>query len=214
MYNRIGRNVLLVALFTALAVWAAGALAPDASFASSARLDVSAQETPPPDPDDLMAAWSAWSSLSAEQQAKVDPRLLEEFRGVVRPVHLGGHPTFRGAVKTIAEPQPLERTRFLVYLNEEADLSAVSRSKNLDAAARRVAVVSALRSTAERSQAPARAFLDRQRAGGAVTSYQPFYIVNAIAVEGDLNTVSALAQRADVSRIVANYSLFRHGSLT
>ncbi|RME65397.1 MAG: hypothetical protein D6790_01890, partial [Caldilineae bacterium] len=157
-------------------------------------------------PADRAAAWRAWQALSPEQRQKVDPRILEELRGTLLPAHLADNPPSSRA-QTQGDPTPRARTRFLVHLTQQADLSPVARRKDLDGNARRAAVVDILRRTADQSQAPLRAFLQSQQSVGRVAGYQPFFIINAIAVEGDLQTLTALAQRRDVARIAANYPL-------
>ena len=90
-----------------------------------------------------------------------------------------------------------EETEFLLVLAEQADLQGATR---LGSREERVSFVhDELRAVAERSQRALRAELDR-----AGVSYQPFYIVNMLAVEGDRALVSRLAARADVEKAVAN----------
>ncbi|MCB0063078.1 MAG: S8 family serine peptidase [Caldilineaceae bacterium] len=152
-----------------------------------------------------MAAWRAWQQLSPKRQAKVDSRILAELRGDVIPAHLGGDPA-----QNIVRPQkvvPLEKTRFFVYLHDQPDLSQLQQLVFASQADQRTALLQLLRTTAETQQAPLRALLDQRLQAAAVGGYQPFYIVNAIALEGDLEMVVELAQRADVARLVANYPL-------
>ncbi|MFZ6030011.1 MAG: S8 family serine peptidase [Chloroflexota bacterium] len=156
-----------------------------------------AQSAAVPDPGD-----AAWDELPPAIQAKVDPRLLAEFRGEVTPAHLAGVPLPAGV--SLA---PQERTLFLVFLKAKTNLEAVTRRNFANITAQRAAVTDALIATAQRTQAPIRALLDAQRSSGHVGGYSPFYIVNALAVEADLHTVIALARRDDVERIVANYPL-------
>ena len=86
---------------------------------------------------------------------------------------------------------------FLVVLAEQADLGRATSLPDREARLRYV--YDTLRETARRSQTSLRAELD-----AAGVSYQPFYIVNAVAVKGDRALVSRLAARADVDRIAAN----------
>ena len=169
-----------------------------------------AQQTDPPAelpaklPDHNAEAWRAWQALSADVQAKVDPRLLAEFEGTVIPTHLlasvGNRPPS-------AEPEPLARTRFIVYLTVQADLDALSQRVFASAEDRRMAVLDVLMTTAATAQAPLRNLLERDFDQAAVESYQGFHVVNAMAVDGDFASVIALARRSDVARIVANYPL-------
>ncbi|MBI1299511.1 S8 family serine peptidase [bacterium] len=174
--------------------------------------------TPAVDAAATDATWATWDGLSAQVQAKVDPRLLAEFRGEVAPAHLASmleSPAQRsGAViqPTVmqhTEAQPIAQTRFLVILHEQPHVDVPAQGVYASAAEQRNAVVNELAAHAQRSQSSLRTLLDARRQVGAVTGYQPFTIVNAIAVDGDLSTLTTLAQRADVTRIVANYPLVR-----
>ena len=174
--------------------------------------------TPAVDAAATDAAWATWDALSLEVQAKVDPRLLSEFRGEVVPAHLSSmleSPAQRseaGMPPTVVPRtggQPIERTRFLVILHEQPNVDVPTEGVYASAAEQRNAVASALAEHAQQSQSSLRTLLDARRQLGAVTGYQPFTIVNAIAVDADLPTLAVLAQRADVARIVANYPLVR-----
>jgi uncharacterized repeat protein (TIGR01451 family) len=186
-----GSSQVTPPLFSALPhQWETGALA------------VASQPTPD---DDDESHWRAWQALDPLVQAKVDPRILAELRGEVRPAHLGGTP---GQTTILpADRIPLAQTRFLLYLQKQADFSAVQTMVFASAAERRNAVVELLRGQAQEQQAALRGWLDGRLGTTAVAGYQPFTIVNAIAVEGDLTTIITLAQRADVARLVANYPL-------
>ncbi len=149
--------------------------------------------------------WRAWLALDLQVQAKVDPRILAELRGEVRPAHLGGSPAQEAILP--AERLPLEQTRFLVYLQKQADFSAVEAMVFASTAERRNAVVDLLTTQAQQEQAALRGWLDSRLGTTVVGGYQPFTIVNVIAVEGNLESVIALAQRPDVARLIANYPL-------
>jgi serine protease AprX len=90
-----------------------------------------------------------------------------------------------------------DTTEFLVLLDEQADLSAAAALPTREARLRYV--YDALREAALHSQASLRAELD---AAGA--DYRSFYIVNMLAVKGDLALVARLAARPEVARIAAN----------
>jgi uncharacterized repeat protein (TIGR01451 family) len=147
---------------------------------------------------------TAWEDLEPEIQAKVDPRILAEFRGEAVPAHLCTSSAQAGGAQP---PSSLVRTRFLVYLKHQADLDTVIQRDYATKAEQRTAIYGALVSTARASQRPVEATLRARARQGGVSAYQPFYIFNGFAVEGDLDTVAALAQRDDVERIVANYEL-------
>jgi len=88
-------------------------------------------------------------------------------------------------------------TSVWVYLRESADLTGARLVS--DWGARGEFVFEALTSTAQRSQASLRAFLDARR-----VSYESFWIVNAVRVDGaDAGLVEAIAARPDVSQVTA-----------
>jgi uncharacterized repeat protein (TIGR01451 family) len=91
-------------------------------------------------------------------------------------------------------------TTFLVLLTEQADLTHVTTLSGKAAKGR--AVYDALRTVAQRTQAPLRTWLD---AHGA--EYRSFYIVNMLAVRGDAALALALTKRPDVARLAANPSV-------
>ncbi|MEM8532909.1 MAG: S8 family serine peptidase, partial [Chloroflexota bacterium] len=86
---------------------------------------------------------------------------------------------------------------FLVYLDEQPDLSAAYQID--DWAARGQYVYETLMRAAEDSQQDLRADLDARG-----LPYQPFWIVNAIKVNGTLSDAQALAGRAEVAVVRAN----------
>lgn len=105
------------------------------------------------------------------------------------------------AAKIDSHLQTIFRTQntaeFLVVLNDHADLSAAARLSTKAEKGR--AVRDALWHTAQTSQANLRAWLDARG-----VKYRPFYIVNAIWVEGDAALANAIARRTDVLRLEAN----------
>lgn len=163
------------------------------------------QTTPLLDKDDTR--WRAWQALPAAVQAKVDPRLLAELRGEVRPAHLGGSAEQQALLPQ--EQVPLAQTRFLVYLQNQADFAALQTMVLASQAQQRNAVFALLRTQAAQEQAALRGWLASRLGSAVVADYQPFTIVNAIAVDGSLESIIALAQRPDVARLVANYPLFK-----
>lgn len=94
------------------------------------------------------------------------------------------------------------RATFIVYLRDQADLSAAARIKSL--AERRLTVVETLQRTAERSQRDLLAFLDKQQIAGHAAEITPLWIFNGVAVTGDPQTLAAVARRDDVVKIRAN----------
>jgi uncharacterized repeat protein (TIGR01451 family) len=152
------------------------------------------------------AAWRAWDALPFDIKVKVDPRILAELRGDLPPTHLT-HPKLE-ALLGPQPHQPLDRTRFLVYLQHQPDLAALEQQVFASHVDRRTALLDLLIADTEAAQAGVKASLDTQLAAQGVTAYQPFFIVNTVAVEGDLMTLILMAQRTDVARIVANYPLY------
>jgi uncharacterized repeat protein (TIGR01451 family) len=88
-------------------------------------------------------------------------------------------------------------TDVIVFLEEQADLSAVEELSTLEG--RRRHIYDALRTTALRSQDLLRAELD-----AAGVDYRPFYVANMIALRGGRGLLMRLSRRPDVARIVAN----------
>lgn len=153
---------------------------------------------------DLSWQWRAWQLLPPMLQAKVDPRILAELRGEVLPAHLGG------AYQQQLQPQPtvpLAQTRFLIYLAQQPDLKQLNDQVFASQTAQRNAVVQTLLRQTQTEQAALRSFLDRGQQEGLVQGYQPFFLVNAMAVDGGLDLILELVQRTDVVRLVANYPL-------
>ncbi len=103
------------------------------------------------------------------------------------------------------------KTTYIIHLKEQADLrhalSLVEGPAQLMTTklARRQAVVSALQTTAQRTQADIIAYLEQQKSAGQVADYTPYWIFNGLAVTGDLETLLALADRPEVEKIRANH---------
>lgn len=93
---------------------------------------------------------------------------------------------------------------YLVLLTEQADThNAISP---LDWAAKGYYVYERLKAAAAHSQPAVIASLDGMKRDGAVAHYKQFWIVNAIAVEGDGSSVYDLAARPDVRYIQSQHS--------
>ncbi len=88
-------------------------------------------------------------------------------------------------------------TEILVFMREQADLreAATLESKS----AKGAYVYEALTSIAESTQKPVRAALD-----SLGVAYQPYWVVNALWVRGDLHIIQEIAQRPDVAHVYAN----------
>ncbi len=89
------------------------------------------------------------------------------------------------------------QTEFLVYLTEQADVSAAADLTTK--AAKGDYVYQTLTATADRTQGP---LLTALREAGA--DHQSYWVANMIWVRGDLNLVQQLALRNDVGHIYAN----------
>ena len=88
-------------------------------------------------------------------------------------------------------------TEFLVFMQEQADLSGAARLKTQ--AARGQYVFEQLSQTAQRSQAP---LLQRLETAGI--PHRSYWITNLVWVRGDAALVQELARRPDVGHIYAN----------
>jgi subtilisin family serine protease len=88
-------------------------------------------------------------------------------------------------------------TECLVFLEEQADVTAAKALGSKDAKGRYV--FETLTEVARRTQAPLIAELEQ-----AGVDHRPFWIANMIWVRGDLDRVRSLAERPDVARIHAN----------
>jgi uncharacterized repeat protein (TIGR01451 family) len=93
------------------------------------------------------------------------------------------------------------KTDFFVIMEEQADLSAVSRIETKDEKGKYV--FETLVATADRTQLSLRSYLDSQG-----VEYTSFYIVNAILVkDGSIAQATVIASRPDVSGISANHNI-------
>ena len=93
------------------------------------------------------------------------------------------------------DDKPGETSVFYVQVRSRADLRTAARAPGR--AGRAAAVGRSLRATADRGQAGLRAFLRDRK-----VKFTPFWIVNAVRVEGDLKLAETLAARPEVARIV------------
>jgi uncharacterized repeat protein (TIGR01451 family) len=91
-----------------------------------------------------------------------------------------------------------EYFRVVLHLREQANLKAATLGAS-DATDARTRLVSALQTTAARSQALLCSYLEGARAAGRVKSYTPFWIFNGVAVHADRDTVFTLAARPEVA---------------
>ena len=126
----------------------------------------------------LLAALSAAPAAAAAWQHKVDPWVLDRVAA-----------TRGGAAAREAE--------FLVFLDEQADLSPARRLPTKAEKGR--FVFARLTEVAAATQGPVLAELE-----ALGTAHRPYWIANMIWVRGGLGAVQAMAERADVARVLAN----------
>lgn len=88
----------------------------------------------------------------------------------------------------------------LATLSDQVNVAKIANTHAGDD--RLISSVAALRSQAERSQTPLRAWLDQRG-----VRYQSFWVANFIALDVDQNLLSALAQRKDIAAIELNSRL-------
>lgn len=89
------------------------------------------------------------------------------------------------------------QTEFLVFLTEQADLSAADAMQTK--LEKGTYVYETLSALAERTQKPVLAQLDALN-----VEYQAFWVANMIWVRGDMSVVQIMAQRPDVAHVYAN----------
>ncbi len=114
----------------------------------------------------------------AAQQAQVSDYLQEQLRTSDGPVSM------------------------LVVLRDQVEASQILASANLRSANRQTKATrlyQELTTTAQRSQAALRAWLDAQG-----IAYRAFYLVNMLEIQGDARLVEALLRRPEVDRLIAN----------
>ncbi len=87
---------------------------------------------------------------------------------------------------------------YLLYLHQQADLSAAA---TMDWSARGQFVYDTLRETARTTQADLLRILKDQQVAGNVSSYQSYFIANAILVNSNVVAFDLLAQHPDVARM-------------
>jgi subtilisin family serine protease len=96
----------------------------------------------------------------------------------------------------------------IATLAEQAPVAALSRqlaAEDASRAQRHREVLTSLRETAARSQAPLRAWLEAQRETGALAGYTPHWIANLVVVAARPGLIAALAARPDVAYVEPNF---------
>lgn len=108
--------------------------------------------------------------------------------------------TARGEVRGTASTDAF--LRVIVVLREQVEPEkAIGPAEALSTATARARIVAAKRATADRTQAPLRAYLDSARAVGLVEDYTPFWIFNGLAIRAHPDVIRALAARPEVALI-------------
>lgn len=123
-------------------------------------------------------AWAQEGEPRAGQQVQVSDYLQNQLRTSDGPVSL------------------------LIILQDQVDPATVlarSNLRNANHQARATFLYRELTATAQRTQAPLRAWLTAQG-----IPYRAYYLVNMIEVQGDAALVDALRRRPEVARLVAN----------
>jgi len=152
----------------------------------------------------LLLALPAGPSLPARAAAALprpaavrDTPLLPAWAVVFRPPPPGVlEPALERA---LAEARPDDLLRVVVLLRHQPEPERVAPAATR--AGTRARLVAALRSLADRTQSPLRAYLDRAQAAGLVGSYTPFWIFNGLAVRARPAVVRALAANPAVAAI-------------
>ncbi|MBS1252601.1 MAG: Bacillopeptidase F [Anaerolineales bacterium] len=149
-------------------------------------------------------------TLSPAQEGDSSPSLLSPTPALpssLTPAQENGSPLPKLPPAALAkiDPQLLKQitaegeSTFIVYLQEQADLSAAIQIERLDE--RRLAVFNTLQSTAERSQRDILAYLRKQEQAGRARNITPFWIFDGLAVIGDGQVLAEVASRDDVVKI-------------
>ncbi|WP_257840069.1 S8 family serine peptidase [Salipaludibacillus agaradhaerens] len=107
-----------------------------------------------------------------------------------------------------------EYVTFLLKMKEQVDTDKIATDvaeNNIQVAgttdltlAQRTAIVSELRATATESQVEVKDFLLKEKENGNVQEIESFYIVNALAVTANKETLEALESYAEIDKILPN----------
>jgi serine protease AprX len=98
----------------------------------------------------------------------------------------------------LATQQQGEMVTVIVTLRQQADLSRLAGSQR---AARRRALLRALRATTDNTQGKVRGLLNARLAQGSVKSFTPLWVFNGFSVTATSDVINELAQQADVLSI-------------
>jgi len=142
----------------------------------------------------VFAVFTVSAGVDSVVKGKIDAGLVLEFQKTGS--------SSREAASVSSKFSPCrDQAVFIVYLKEKADLSKINASGK----ARKTAVLSRLQDTARVSQANLLGLLDTLKGEGHVSSWQSFYITNAVAVKGDEWAARRIAGLDEIRRIASNY---------
>jgi subtilisin family serine protease len=112
-----------------------------------------------------------------------------------------------GLQKQLSSLKDTDVVKVLVVMSEQADIPALDAELHASKAPlglRHQRVVADLQETAARSQNGLLAELASRKGAGGVLGFTPHWLINAIVVRADVQTVRQLAERSDVERIEAD----------
>ncbi len=101
----------------------------------------------------------------------------------------------------ITAAEPGEMLRAIIYLAETGDSQQFGQNIT-DPALRHTALVAQLQTTAQQSQQSLLIDLVARQQAGSVQSYRPLWVINAVAVAATGDSLTQLAERPDVMRLV------------
>jgi subtilisin family serine protease len=128
---------------------------------------------------------------------------------------LVGQPAQAGTIEPnlsdiMAQRAAGETVSTLIYLKDRVDVAALdaqlSRSQS-SFAQRHETVLRQLQEKAATTQGPLQDYLKDLLKAGRITQFQPFWLANAIRVDGPAAEITRLAERPDVDTIYYNYEI-------
>jgi bacillopeptidase F len=112
--------------------------------------------------------------------------------------------------EVLAAKTPDEVVSTLVFLSAQSDHVAITRAMDANRASLRVrheSVVRSLRETANATQPDLLRHLEQRRAAGAVASFRPFWVANAVRVDATPDEIRAIAGHPAVDRVYYNHEI-------
>ena len=109
------------------------------------------------------------------------------------------HPSLEKKLQSLANG---EKLAVIVELKEQADLDKVLKSMPGSSRKQRArAVANALKDVSDKSQQSLREYLKKQKAAGAVKSFNPLWVFNGVALTADEPLIRKLEKRHDVLEV-------------